>query len=56
MKRGGVILLVVISLGAAMALLSYYFFQHRGSPPDWLREKFSLNKEQSARIMALNVE
>ena len=53
MKRGGVILLVVLGLGAAMGLLSYYLFQHRGSPADWLREEFSLNKEQSARIMAL---
>jgi hypothetical protein len=56
MKRGGVILFVVLGLGAAMGLLSYYFFQHRGSPPDWLREEFSLNKEQSSRIIALNAE
>ena len=39
-----------------MGLLSYYFFQHRGSPPDWLRKEFSLNQEQSARIMGLNAE
>jgi len=38
MKRGGVILLVVLCLGAAVALLSYCLFQERGSPADWLRK------------------
>jgi hypothetical protein len=56
MKRGGVILLVVLGLGAVMGLLSYYVFQQRGSPADWLRKELSLNEEQSARIMALSAE
>jgi uncharacterized protein HemX len=56
MKRGAVILAVVLGLGVAMGVASYYFFQDRGSPADWLREEFSLNEEQSARIVALNAE
>ena len=56
MKRGAVILLVVLGLGAAMGVLSYYFLQDRSSPADWLRKEFSLNNEQSARIRALNAE
>jgi hypothetical protein len=32
MKRGGIILLVVLGLGAGMGLLLYYFFQHRVRP------------------------
>jgi hypothetical protein len=56
MKRGAIILLVVLGLGAAMGVLSYYLFQDRSSPADWLRKEFSLNKEQSARIIALNAE
>ena len=53
MKRGAVILLVVLGLGAAMGLLSYCFFRDRVSPADWLRKELSLNEEQSARIIAL---
>jgi len=56
MKRGAVILLVVLGVGAAMGALSYCFFRDRVSPADWLRKEFSLNKEQSARIVALNAE
>jgi hypothetical protein len=56
MKRGAVILLVVLGVGAAMGALSYCFFRDRVSPADWLRKEFSLNEEQSARIVALNAE
>jgi len=56
MKRGAVILLVVLGVGAAMGALSYCFFRDRISPADWLRKEFSLNKEQSARIVVLNAE
>jgi hypothetical protein len=56
MKRGAVILLVLLGLGAAMGLLSYYVFQNRGSPADWLRKELTLDEEQSARIMALSAE
>ena len=56
MKRGAVILLVVLGVGAAMGALSYSFFRDRTSPSDWLRKEFSLNKEQSAQIVALNAE
>ena len=56
MKRGAVILLVVLGVGAAMGALSYCFFRDRVSPADWLRKEFSLNEEQSARILALNAE
>jgi hypothetical protein len=56
MKRGGVILLVVLGLGAATGLLSYDLFRDRGSPANWLRKEMSLNEEQSARIMALSAE
>ena len=33
MKRGGIILLVVLGLGAGMGLLSYYFFPTSGFAP-----------------------
>ena len=56
MKRGAVILVVVFGLGTAMGILSYGFFRDRISPADWLRKEFSLNEEQSARILALNAE
>jgi hypothetical protein len=56
MKRGAVILLVVLAVGAAMGALSYGFFRDRISATDWLRKEFSLNEEQSARIFALNAE
>ncbi|HEY5707347.1 MAG TPA: hypothetical protein VIS96_17450 [Terrimicrobiaceae bacterium] len=56
MKRGAVILLAVLGLGATMGALSYYLLQDRSSPAEWLRKEFSLNKEQSARIIALNAE
>ena len=56
MKRGAVILLVVLCLGAGMGLLSYNLLRDRGSPADWLRKELSLNEEQSARIMALSAE
>ena len=56
MKRGAVILVVVFCLGTAMGILSYGFFRDRISPADWLRKEFSLNEEQSARILALNAE
>jgi hypothetical protein len=56
MKRGAVILVVVFGLGTAMGILSYRFFRDRISPADWLRKEFSLNEEQSARVVALNAE
>ena len=56
MKRGAVILLVVFGLGTAMGILSYGFFRDRIPPADWLRKEFSLNEEQSSRIVALNAE
>jgi hypothetical protein len=56
MKRGAVILLLVLGVGAAMGALSYGFFRDRISAIDWLRKEFSLNEEQSARILALNAE
>ncbi|MGB7790001.1 MAG: hypothetical protein WBL39_02220 [Terrimicrobiaceae bacterium] len=56
MKHGAVILVVVFCLGTAMGILSYGFFRDRISPADWLRKEFSLNEEQSARIVALNAE
>ena len=56
MKRGAVILLVVLGLGTAMGVVSYCFFRDYISPADWLRKEFSLNEEQSARIVALNAE
>jgi Heavy-metal resistance len=56
MKRGAVILLVVLGVGAAMGALSYGFFRDRISATDWLQKEFSLNEEQSARILALNAE
>ena len=56
MKRGGVVLLVVIGLAAALGVLSYYLFQDRSTPVDWLRREFSLNEEQSARIVVLSAE
>jgi hypothetical protein len=56
MKRGAVILVVLLGLGTAMGVLSYCFFRDRISPAEWLRKQFSLNEEQSARILALNAE
>lgn len=56
MKRGAVILVVVFSLGTAMGILSYRFSRDRISPVDWLRKEFSLNEEQSARVVVLNAE
>jgi hypothetical protein len=56
MKRGAVISLVVLGVGVAMGALSYGFFRDRVSATDWLRKEFSLNEEQSARILALNAE
>jgi hypothetical protein len=56
MKRGAVILVVVFGLGTAMGILSYRFFRDRISATDWLRKEFSLNEEQSARVVALNAE
>ena len=56
MKRGSAILLVVLGLGAAIGLLSYYLFRNRDSPADWLGKELALNEEQSARVMALSAE
>jgi hypothetical protein len=56
MKRGAVILAIVLGLGTAMGVVSYSFFRDHISPADWLRKEFSLNEEQSARIVALNAE
>jgi hypothetical protein len=56
MKRGAVILVVLLGLGPAMGILSHGFFRNRISPADWLCKEFSLNEEQSARIVAMNAE
>jgi head-tail adaptor len=56
MKRAAVVFLITLAVGATMGILSYGFFQDRSSPVDWLRKEFSLNEEESARIVALNAE